>query len=123
LKSKIKYILLASILLLPGFLTPRTQAIEPITMVLLAPVALKVYEAAEPRLVRGAKYGGRKLVQMGSNIIEFFYLPLGVIQTTLGAPFGYFSNGVRNIGKGALAPCKLIINTLAFPFTLFGVDL
>ena len=104
MKSKIKYLLLASILLLPGFLTPKTQAIEPITMVLLAPVALKVYEAAEPRLVRGAKHGGRKLVQMGGNLLEFFYLPLGAVQMTLGAPFGYFTDGIRNIGKGLIAP-------------------
>lgn len=102
---------------------PRARAFEPVTMALLAPVALKVYEAAEPRLVKGAKYGGKKLVQMGGNVFEILYLPLGLVQTTLGAPFGFFNSGVKNIGKGIVAPGKLVLNTLAFPFTLMGVDI
>ena len=121
--QQIKFVLLALLLMLPGVLTPQASAFEPITVALLAPVALKVYEAAEPRLVRGAQCGGKKLVQMGVNVLEILYLPLGVIQMTLGAPFGYFGSGINNIGKGLLAPCKLVLNTLALPFALFGVDI
>ena len=40
MKNKIKYALLALLLLLPGFFTPKVQAFEPVTMMLLAPVAL-----------------------------------------------------------------------------------
>ena len=119
----IKIMLLVLVLAAPGISTPRVQAFEPVTMALLAPVALKVYEAAEPRIVRGMKYGGKKLVQMGVNVFEILYLPLGVVQTTLGMPFGYFSDGCRNIGKGLIAPGKLVLNTLTFPFTLWGVDI
>ena len=114
---------LAVMLLVPGVCTPRTVAFEPITVALLAPVALKVYEAAEPRLVRGAAAGGRKMIQIGGNLLEFFLLPLGAIQMTLGAPFGFFSNGVNNIARGAMAPIKMVGNILVLPFTLFGVNL
>ena len=121
--KKLKLILLALMLACPGIMTPRVQAFEPVTMVLLAPVALKVYEAAEPRLVRGAQVGGRKLVQIGSNMLEMMLLPLGAVQTTLGAPFGYLGAGVKNIGKGSVAPFKMVLNMLALPFCFFGVNI
>ena len=114
---------LAIMLLVPGICTPRAAAFEPITVALLAPVALKVYEAAEPRLVKGAAAGGRKMIQIGGNLLEFFLLPLGAIQATLGAPFGFFSRGVSNITRGAVAPVKMVGNMLVLPFALFGVNL
>lgn len=123
MKRKLFIILLAGMFFLPGGIMPRAKAIEPITMALLAPVAVKVYEAAEPRIIRGARTGGKKLVEMGTNVFEILYLPLGVVQATLGMPFGAFNSGIRNIGKGLVAPGKLVLNTLAFPFTLFGVDI
>ena len=121
--KKLKLILLALMLACPGIMTPRVQAFEPVTMVLLAPVALKVYETAEPRLVRGAQVGGRKLVQVGGNMLEIMLLPLGAVQATLGAPFGYLGTGVKNIGKGAVAPFKMVLNVLALPFCFFGVNI
>ena len=114
---------LAIMLLVPGICTPRAAAFEPITVALLAPVALKVYEAAEPRLVKGAAAGGRKMIQIGGNLLEFFLLPLGAIQVTLGAPFGFFNSGVNNITRGAIAPVKMVGNMLVLPFALFGVNL
>lgn len=123
MKDTLKYAFLALLLLLPGVFTPKAQAFEPVTMALLAPVALKVYEAAEPRLIRGMTYGGKKLVEIGGNVFEILYLPLGVVQVTLGMPFGFFGSGVQNIGKGLIAPGKLVLNTLALPFALFGVDI
>jgi len=110
-------------LVIPGVFTPRAVAFEPITVALLAPVALKVYEAAEPRLVRGAAAGGRKMLQIGANLVDIFRLPLGAIQMTLGAPFGFFGDGVSNIAKGAIAPVKMVGNILVLPFALFGVNL
>ena len=85
--------------------------------------ALKVSEAAEPRLVKGAAAGGRKMIQIGGNLLEFFLLPWGAIQVTLGAPFGFFSSGVNNIVRGSIAPVKMVGNMLVLPFSLFGVNL
>ncbi len=114
---------IALMLFMPGRFTPRAVAFEPITVALLAPVALKVYEAAEPRLVKGAAAGGRKMIQIGGNLLEFFLLPWGAIQVTLGAPFGFFSSGVNNIVRGSIAPVKMVGNMLVLPFSLFGVNL
>ena len=123
MKRLLRILLLSAVLILPCGTAPRVQAFEPVTMVLLAPVALKVYEAAEPRLVKGAKYGGKKMVQIGGNVLEVLYLPLGIVQTTIGAPFGFMSSGFKNIGKGIIAPGKLVLNVLALPFSLCGVNI
>ena len=123
MKKKFTILILAFMLAFSGITVPRAQAFEPVTMVLLAPVALKVYQAAEPRLVRGAHTGGRKLVQIGGTMFEILLLPLGAVQTTLGAPFGFFGSGVKNIGKGAIAPFKMVSNILALPFSFFGVSI
>ncbi|MBE6367679.1 MAG: hypothetical protein E7052_07215 [Lentisphaerae bacterium] len=123
MKKLLQILLLSSMLILPGTAAPKVQAFEPVTMVLLAPVALKVYEAAEPRLVKGAKYGGKKMVQIGGNVLEILYLPLGLVQVTAGAPFGFMSSGIKNIGKGAIAPGKMVLNVLALPFSLCGVNI
>ena len=123
MKRSIILIILLLTLFIPGLLTPRAAAFEPITVALLAPVALKVYEAAEPRLVRGAAAGGRKMLQIGSNLLEFFRLPLGALQVTLGAPFGFFGDGLNNIARGCIAPVKMVGNILVLPFALFGVNI
>ena len=64
MKRRIQLLILLALLLLPlpGVFTPSAKAVDPITVSLLAPVALKVYEAAEPRLIRGARSGGRKII-------------------------------------------------------------
>ena len=123
MKKKITILLLTLMLAFSGITAPRAQAFEPVTMALLAPVALKVYQAAEPRLVRGAQTGGKKLVQIGGNIFEILLLPLGAVQATVGAPFGFFGTGVKNIGQGSIAPFKMVLNVLALPFSFFGVSI
>ena len=67
--------------------------------------------------------GGRKMLQIGANLVDIFRLPLGVVQMTLGAPFGFFGDGLSNIAKGAIAPVKMVGNILVLPFALFGVNL
>lgn len=123
MKKALQIILLTVLLTGAWNFSPRAAAFEPITVALLAPVALKVYEAAEPRLVRGAMCGGKKMVQIGGNLLEFFCLPLGLIQATLGAPFGCFGSGMQNIVRGAIAPVKMVGNILVLPFALFGVTI
>ena len=48
-------------------------------------------------------------------------LRLGVIQATLGAPFGGLSPGLKNMIKGSIAPFKLAFHTLLLPVSFFGI--
>ena len=65
----------------------------------------------------------RTIMGLVVPMLEIMLLPLGAVQATLGAPFGYLGTGVKNIGKGAVAPFKMVLNVLALPFCFFGVNI
>ena len=102
------------------FPTPRAQAMDPITIALLAPVAMAAAEKAQPYILRGLKGGLKGFVDMGMDMIDIFRLPLGVLQVTLGAPFGYFKDGIRNVVLGFVAPFKLAFHTVMLPVRFCG---
>ena len=93
---------------------------EPVTMVILAPLALKAANMASPYVIKWMQNSGSQLLNIGKDVVEILYLPLGVVQCTAGAPFGFFSNGLGNIGTGCAAPFKLIWDTLLLPLAIFG---
>lgn len=101
----------------------RVQAIDPVTIAILTPVALKCAEIAAPYVWRGLQNGGRHMLKVSENIIDFFRLPVGILQATLGAPFGLFSTGMKNIVSGTLAPFSLTLNVLLMPLAFSGMNL
>ena len=105
------------ILLLCGgiFAAPRAKA-EPVTMIVLAPLALEAAKAATPYAVSALHQGGLQLYEVGKDFGSMLLLPLGVLQATLGAPFGYFGQGIENIVLGLAAPFQLIGDILILPF-------
>lgn len=100
---------------------PKAEAIDPVTIAILAPVALKVAEYARPYIMKGLASGAKHMMVMGVDLLEFFLLPLGLLQTTLGAPFGFFSSGVKNLATGGVAPFKFAFHALMFPLAIFGL--
>lgn len=99
---------------------PKAKALDPVTMALLAPVAIKVAEKATPYVISGLANGARGMVVIGKDMLDFFRLPLGLLQSTLGAPLGFFSSGVKNIAMGGVAPFKMALHTLMLPLYFFG---
>ena len=93
---------------------------DPVTIAILAPVAVKCAEIAAPYVWRGVQNGGRHLLKMGENIFDLFRLPVGILQATLGSPFGMFSSGMKNIVSGTLAPLSLTLNSLLLPLAFSG---
>ena len=65
--------------------------------------------------MRGLMSGAQHMVSMGYDLVNFFRLPLGVVQATVGIPFGQLGNGVRNMIAGGIAPFKFVIKTLLLP--------
>lgn len=119
-KSRILLLVLIVMLLFPA---TKVQAIDPVTIAILAPIALKVADAARPYLVRGALNAVKCLGKMGKDTFEILYLPYGFLKMTAGAPFGGFSSGLVYSIKGAVAPGKLVLHTLMLPVMLVGVDI
>lgn len=94
---------------------PRAEAMDPVTIAILTPIAIKGAQVAAPYVLRGLMSGARHMVSMGYDLVNFFRLPLGVLQVTAGIPFGQLGNGVRNMVAGGIAPFKFIIKTLLLP--------
>ena len=93
---------------------------EPVTMMLLAPVALKVAKDASPHIISGLRGAGDHMVAIVNNFGDIIKLPWGVIQATAGAPLGYFGDGMNNIFNGICAPFSLVVNIITLPFAFTG---
>jgi hypothetical protein len=105
-----------------AFRIQEAKAMDPVTIAILAPIAIKAAQIAAPYVLRGLKSGGTHLIKMGKDVLEIFYLPLGITQCTLLIPFGQFGPGVRNVVKGGIAPFKLALDAVLLPVSFFGID-
>ena len=121
MKRFFKIFLLVAILF-TLFPAQNVQAIDPVTIAILAPIALRAAEAAKPYLIRAGLNTGRCLLKMGEDTLQILRLPFGLLQMSIGAPFGGFRNGMVNVIKGFIAPGKLIVHTLLLPAMMVGFD-
>ena len=112
------------LILVAGLFMPfgaaKVQAMDPVTIAILAPVAIKAAEVMMPYVIQGLKNAGVHLMKMGLDIAGILKLPLGFVQATLGAPLGLFSDGLKNVIDGVLAPFQFTWHTLTFPLAIFG---
>ncbi len=119
-----KTVLLLTVIMLglAGYRVQEAKAIDPVTIAILAPIAIKAAQIAAPYVMRGLKSGGTHMIKMGKDMLEILYLPLGVLQSTILIPFGQFGPGVKNLVKGGIAPFKLALDAVLLPIAFFGVD-
>ena len=119
-KREIKIIFLAlALLLLPMH---RAEAIDPVTIAILAPIALQLANAARPYVIRGLMNMGKGLLRVGKDLIELVFLPYGLLKMTLGAPMGGFRSGLVYTLRGGLAIGKIVLHILILPLVTFGVN-
>jgi len=112
--------MLVLILAAPCF-APRAEAMDPVTIAILAPLAVKAAQVAAPYVVRGIKCGALQMKKMGLDLAKILALPLGLCQMTAGAPFGYFKLGANNCWIGIQSPFKFVWDTLMLPLAFTGV--
>lgn len=105
------------------FPAPEAKAMDPVTMALLAPVALSLAEKAKPYVIKGLKNGLKGLLYMGKDMIDIFRLPIGFLQATVGIPFGGLKPGLKNIVLGGIAPFKLAFHTVLMPAMFCGLKI
>ena len=101
---------------------PKAKAMEPVTIALLAPIALKVAEKARPYVQRGLLNGAKNLLVCGKDLLQLMRLPLGVVQSTVLMPF-FFSQGIKNMVLGGVAPFKLCYHVLLLPLQFMGLNI
>lgn len=100
---------------------PRAEAMDPVTIAILAPIAIKGAQVAAPYVVRGIKCGALQMKKMSFDLAKILALPLGLCQMTVGAPFGYFKRGANNCWIGIQSPFKFVWDTLMLPLAFTGV--
>lgn len=101
---------------------PEIRAVDPVTMAIFAPIALKAASIATPYVVRGVQSGAVHMVKIGYDIVGIFRLPLGIGQTVLGWPFGMFGDGVKNLTLGFVAPFKMAWDVILLPVAFLGLS-
>ena len=100
---------------------PKVRAIDPITMAILAPIAVKAAEVAKPYVIRAAVNTGAGLFKVGKDAFELLYLPYGLGEMTIGAPFHRFRRGVVHVVRGGVvAPTRLVLHVLLMPVYMVG---
>lgn len=104
------------------FPAKRTEAIDPVTIAILAPIALKVAQKASPYIIRSLRSGGAHMVTTGKHMLDIFLLPLGCLEATVGAPLGMFTRGVRHMVYGVAAPLLVTWDILCLPLAFCGLS-
>lgn len=115
---KILFLVLA-LMLIP---VHQAKAIDPITIAILAPVALQLANAARPYVIQGLLNLGKGLIRVGKDMIELVFLPYGILKMTFGAPFGGFRSGLIYTIRGGIAIGKMIFHILILPLVMFGLN-
>ncbi len=104
------------------FYTQKAEAIDPVTIAILAPIALKAAKIAAPYVIRGLKCGAVGMLEMGVDVLKILLLPLGVLEVVLLWPFGLLQSGFGHIVQGGWAPFALVGDTLLLPLRFCGID-
>ncbi len=94
------------------------EAIDPITIAVLAPIAIRIAKDATPYVLRGMKNGGLCLLKMCKDTCEVLLIPWGLGVMCCGR----LRSGLKYTIRGCIAPAKLLVHTLIFPVSFFGVN-
>jgi len=121
LKLSTKIIItLALMFILFSVPAPKAEAMEPITIAMLAaPIVIPIVKAMIPYIVKGGVNFAGGLVEVFVDMFGIFLLPIGLAESTIGAPFGLFSTGMKHLGDGCLAPFKMTWSTVLLPIKIF----
>ncbi len=99
---------------------PEAKAIDPVTIAILTPIAIKAAQIMAPYLIRALRHMGVTMVKAGVQLIGIFRLPIGLLQSTIFAPWCFMS-GLANIGVGLISPIKFVGYVLLIPLSAFGI--
>lgn len=121
LKFSVKtFLILALLFVLFTIPAPKAEAMEPVSIAMLAaPIAIPIAKAMIPYVIKGGTnfFGG--MADVFVDMAGIFLLPVGLIESTFLAPFGFFTDGMRNMGKGIIAPFKMTWSTVILPVRIF----
>ena len=101
----------------------QARAIDPVTIAILAPIALQAAQAARPYVVRGMINFGKGMLKVGKASLGFFYLPYGLFKIIFLWPWGEFRSGVIYSIRGCIGLGKVVVNILLLPVYMCGLEI
>ena len=116
-------IFLLAMAVFAAFAPNDAEAIDPVTIAILAPIALQAAEAARPYVIRGMINFGKGLLKVGRASLDLFFIPYGLFKMTFLAPWGEFRSGVIYTMRGGIGIGKMLIHTLLLPVYMCGVEI
>ncbi len=108
------------LVLLMGY-SGRLAALEPATMTAAAPQALELASLWSPHAINAMQSMGLGFVNVGNSAINILRLPLGLVQCTLGYPFGFGTDGIDNCVRGITAPFETVFHVLMLPVRIVSL--
>ena len=114
---------IAALTLLCGLLSMpfSARAVDFMTMSSTAPQALDLASMWSPHAISAMQSGGLGLVKVGESALNILRLPLGLLECTLGYPFGFAEDGLNNCMAGLFAPFELVGNVMMLPVRIFSL--
>lgn len=101
----------------------RAHAIDPVTIAILAPIALQAASAARPYVIRGMINFGKGLLKVGRATLDIFFIPYGLFKIIFLSPWGEFRSGVVYTFRGGIGIGKVVFHTLLLPVYMFGLEI
>lgn len=114
------FVFMFSSMLLFAFPIPKAKAFEPVSMSVLAAIAMPYAIQAAQYTIKGLIRTAPCWMKQGMELLDILRLPLGLLEVTLGAPFGFFWMGVVDMWKGFIAPFMFLKEFLSLPLYFFG---
>ena len=112
--------------LLTGFFmnsAPEARAIDPVTIAILTPIAIKAAQVAAPYVYRALANMGKGSLRIFPDLLGIFKLPIGIGMMVFGWPFqGVAVRGAVYTVQGVCAPFQLVWHTLMIPVAAFGIN-
>lgn len=115
-------IFLVGAAIMAAVMPERAQAIDPVTIAILAPIALQAAEAARPYVIRGMINLGKGMLKIGRASLDLFFIPYGLFKMIFLSPWGEFRSGVVYTMRGGIGIGKIVVHTLLLPVYMCGVE-
>jgi len=103
---------------------PKAEAFDPgmasLLMSVALPIAIEVGKVVAPYVIDGVVNFTGGMIEVFTDMFGIFLIPIGMAESTVGAPFGLFDSGLKHMGDGCLAPLKMTWSTVKLPIKIFS---
>lgn len=100
----------------------KARAIDPVTLAILTPVAIKGAQILAPYVVRGLRNMAVVGLRAVKYLLNVFLIPVGLVECTI-LGLWMFRPGVGHLLKGFWGICCFVGNVLILPISFIGIGL